>query len=61
MITNLKYNKPVEVSRQQYAMVIDRFSGVIAHRYCFNTKKFYIKLWRTKRRREVESILNLCG
>ena len=43
----IKYNKPFEVTRAQYARLMGNFGGIVAGRWDSKTNKFYIKTWRT--------------
>lgn len=53
----LRYDKPFEVTRVQYAALMERFGGVVAGRYCKVEKKFYIKLWMMRYKLQVSAIL----
>lgn len=52
------YNVPFEVSRNQYAALINRLGGVVAHRYDPETGKFFVKVWVMKYVSNVKQILN---
>lgn len=54
----VKYNKQIEVNRQQYAAITTRLSGIVAHRFDAETKKFYIKVWFMKYASQIQSLLN---
>lgn len=43
IITDLKYDASVEVSKEQYLMAKVKYAGIIAHRK--ENGKYYIKLW----------------
>lgn len=53
----IRYNKPFEVTRAQYAALMNRMAGVVAGRYDQVEKKFYIKVWRMREVYKVSAIL----
>lgn len=53
----LKYDTPVEVTREQYKRVRDRFKMIVAHRRD-GEGKYWIKLWGMEYKDDVEKVLN---
>jgi len=56
-INDMKYNVPVEVTKNQYFKVIVEFAGVIAHRID-DDGRYWIKLWWPKYKKELITFLN---
>jgi len=53
----LKYNTPVEVTREQYRRITNRFKMIVAHRRD-DQGRYWIKLWVMEYKEAVERELN---
>lgn len=53
---NIKYDTPIEITKQQFFKVIPRFNGFVAWRRV-KGGKYEIKLWNMKFREELEKVL----
>lgn len=42
---NIKYNQPIEVTKEQYDLLMKECAGMIAGRYDYESGKYYIKVW----------------
>jgi hypothetical protein len=57
----IKYDMPIEVTRNQYAYLTNPdngLTGTFAHRYDSELKKFYIKVWMLKYIPLIKEVLN---
>jgi hypothetical protein len=55
----LHYNVETEVSKKQYDILRTEFSGIVAHRE--DNGKYYILLWLSRYRKQVERVLGERG
>jgi hypothetical protein len=53
----LKYNTPVEVSKEQYQSITNRYRMIVAHRKD-DQGRYWIKLWAMEYRERLEKELN---
>lgn len=55
----VEYDKPIEVSKDKYELLIRVFTGVVAGQ--IKDGKYYIKVWLMKYAKDVEDELNFNG
>lgn len=53
----IKYDKPFEVTRSQYAALMSRLHWAVAGQYDKVEKKFYIKVWKMNTVLNIHAIL----
>ena len=53
----LEYNKPIEVTENQYRVIMTQLAGICAGKE--EDGKFYIKLWMTKYKKNVQQVLDI--
>lgn len=53
----IKYDTPIEVSKEQYLLIINKFCGVVAHRE--HEGKYYIKVWVMGYANKIKEILKI--
>lgn len=54
---DIRYNKPIEVTRAQYGRINSVMGGQVATRYDHATGKWYVKLWFMKHKMTLLRIL----
>ncbi len=52
----IKYNTPIEVSKEQYKFLMNEYSGIVAGRVS-EDGKFYIRVWVMKFANDIAKIL----
>jgi hypothetical protein len=52
----IKYDTPIEVSKKQYDIIINDFSGVVAHRT--ENGKYFVKVLLMKYSKFIKQIIN---
>jgi hypothetical protein len=54
---DIKYNQPIEVIKNQYYFVMEKFAGIVAGQIKEN--KYFIKVWRMKYKEHIEKALTI--
>jgi hypothetical protein len=52
----IQYDTPIEVTKEQYTTLMNKFSGIVAGRE--DKGKYYIKVWIMKYAKVIQTYLN---
>lgn len=55
----IKYDQPIEVTKNQYSSIVKLFSGLVAHRYDEKENKYYVKVWNMKYAPKIQYVIDI--